>query len=73
MGVAVPTPGAVGGYHLMCALALTLMFGVDENTAKAIALASHAIAFIPVSVLGMVFFIREGMSLREIRSITTAA
>ncbi len=73
VGVAVPTPGAVGGYHLMCALALTLMFGVDENTAKAIALASHAIAFIPVSVLGMVFFIREGMSLREIRSITTAA
>ncbi len=73
VGVAVPTPGAVGGYHLMCALALTLMFGVNENTAKAIALTSHAIAFIPVSVLGMVFFIREGMSLREIRSITTAA
>jgi uncharacterized protein (TIRG00374 family) len=72
VGVAVPTPGAVGGYHVMCALALTLMFGVDENTAKAIALASHAIAFIPVSALGMVFFIRDGMSLRDIRSIRTA-
>jgi uncharacterized protein (TIRG00374 family) len=72
VGVAVPTPGAVGGYHVMCSLALTLMFGVDENTAKAIALASHAIAFIPVSALGMVYFIRDGMSLRDIRSIRTA-
>ncbi|MGH9460544.1 MAG: lysylphosphatidylglycerol synthase transmembrane domain-containing protein [Vicinamibacteria bacterium] len=72
VGVAVPTPGAVGGYHVMCALALTLMFGVNENTAKAIALASHAIAFIPVSALGMVYFIRDGMSLRDIRSIRTA-
>lgn len=73
VGVAVPTPGAVGGYHVMCALALTLMFGVNENTAKAIALASHAIAFIPVSALGMIYFVREGMSLRDIRSIRTAA
>lgn len=72
VGVAVPTPGAVGGYHVMCALALTLMFGVDDNTAKAIALASHAIAFIPVSALGMVFFIREGMSFRDIRGMRTA-
>ena len=72
VGVAVPTPGAVGGYHLMCALALTLMFGVNENTAKAIALASHAIAFIPVSLLGIFFFVREGMTLRDIRRIRTA-
>jgi len=48
------------------------MFGVDENTAKAIALASHAIAFIPVSALGMVFFIRDGLSLRDLRNMRTA-
>jgi glycosyltransferase 2 family protein len=70
VGVAVPTPGAVGGYHVMCSLALTLMFAVNENTAKAIALASHAIAFIPVTLLGLVFFVREGMSLRDIRNMS---
>jgi uncharacterized protein (TIRG00374 family) len=72
VGVAVPTPGAVGGYHVMCALALTLLFGVNDNTAKAVALASHAIATIPVSLLGMVFFAREGLSLREVRRMGTA-
>ena len=73
VGVAVPTPGAVGGYHYMCALALTWLFGVNDNTAKAIALASHAIAFIPVSLLGMVYFVREGMSFSEVRRMGTAS
>ncbi len=72
VGVAVPTPGAVGGYHVMCALALTLLFGVGENKAKAVALASHAIAFIPVSLLGMVFFTREGLSLGEVREMKSS-
>ncbi len=56
VGVAVPTPGAVGGYHMMYALALTMLFNVDENVAKAAALVNHAIAFVPVSLLGVVFF-----------------
>lgn len=73
VGVAVPTPGAVGGYHYMCALALTWLFGVNDNTAKAIALASHAIAFIPASLLGLVYFVREGMRLSEVRRLGTAS
>lgn len=69
VGVALPTPGAVGGYHVMCALALTLLFGVEENQAKAAALVNHAIAFLPVSLLGMVLFAREGLTFREVRSL----
>jgi len=69
VGVAVPTPGAVGGYHVMCALALTLLFGVDEPRAKAAALVNHAIAFVPVAVLGIFFFIREGLSLKDVQTI----
>jgi uncharacterized protein (TIRG00374 family) len=72
VGVAVPTPGAVGGYHVMCSLALTLLFGVGQNKAKAVALASHAIAFIPVSLLGMIFFTREGLSLGEVRGMKSS-
>ena len=64
-----PTPGAVGGYHVMCSLALTLLFGVDEPRAKAAALVNHAIAFVPVAVLGMIFFIREGLSLSDVQTI----
>jgi uncharacterized protein (TIRG00374 family) len=69
VGVAVPTPGAVGGYHVMCSLALTLLFGVDESRAKAAALVNHAIAFVPVTLLGLAFFIREGLSFREVETL----
>ncbi len=72
VGVAVPTPGAVGGYHVMCSLALTLLFGVGESTAKAAALVSHAIAFVPVSLLGMVCFVREGVSVREVKTLESS-
>lgn len=69
VGVAVPTPGAVGGYHLMFALALTVLFGVDESLAKAAALVNHAIAFLPVTLLGLFFFFREGLSFREVQTL----
>jgi uncharacterized membrane protein YbhN (UPF0104 family) len=69
VGVAVPTPGAVGGYHVMCSLALTLLFGVDESRAKAAALVNHAIAFLPVALLGMFFFVREGLSFQEVKKL----
>ncbi len=72
VGVAVPTPGAVGGYHVMFSLALTLLFGVDESRSQAAALVNHAIAFLPVTLLGLVLFIREGLSLKEVKTLESA-
>lgn len=72
VGVAVPTPGAVGGYHLMFSLALTLLFGVDESRSQAAALVNHAIAFLPVTFLGLVLFVREGLSFREVKTLESA-
>jgi uncharacterized membrane protein YbhN (UPF0104 family) len=45
LGVAVPTPGGIGSYHLACQLGLTRFFNVPEAQASAIALVSHALAF----------------------------
>jgi hypothetical protein len=56
----------------MCSLALTLLFGAGEPTAKAAALVNHAIAFVPVSLMGMVFFVREGLSFREVKSMESS-
>jgi hypothetical protein len=67
VGVAVPTPGAVGGYHMMYALALTLLFGADEDVAKAAALVNHAIAFFPVTLAGLLLLGWAGVSLRQLR------
>lgn len=65
LGVAVPTPGAIGGYHYMGALALTTLFGVDASVARATVLVNHAIAFLPVTFLGIVLFLRAGLSLKS--------
>jgi uncharacterized membrane protein YbhN (UPF0104 family) len=70
VGVAVPTPGMVGGFHYAYRVALTAVFGVDEATAVAAALASHALSNLPVLVLGLVFLGREGLSWGSVARLT---
>ena len=70
VGVAVPTPGMVGGFHYAYRVALTAVFGVDESAAVAAALASHALTNLPVLVLGLVFLGREGLSWGSVARLT---
>ena len=67
VGVAVPTPGAIGGYHYMCSLALTTLFGVEPSLAAAVALVAHAISFLPVTVLGILLFLKAGLTVSEFK------
>ncbi len=67
LGVMVPTPGAIGGYHVMCALALSMLFGTEASLARAVAIANHAISFIPVTFLGIVLFAKAGLSFRQFK------
>jgi glycosyltransferase 2 family protein len=67
LGVMVPTPGAIGGYHVMCALALSTLFGTEASLARAVAIANHAISFIPVTLLGIVLFAKAGLSFRQFK------
>ena len=69
VGVSVPTPGGIGGYHVMCALALTMLFGADPTLAKAVALLNHAISFLPVTFLGIFLFAKAGLSSRQVKSM----
>jgi uncharacterized protein (TIRG00374 family) len=62
LGLAIPTPGGVGGYHTAVAYALTGFYGVGKDTAGAFALVSHALSFIPITVLGLVFLGAGGLS-----------
>ena len=70
IGIAVPTPGGIGSYHYMCKLGLTLFFNVPETQASAVALVTHAISFIPMTLLGVLFLWREGLSANKIEAIT---
>lgn len=66
VGVSIPTPGFVGGFHQFYLLALTEVFGVDKVTAAAAAIACHALSSLPVLVLGLALLGREGLSLGKV-------
>ena len=69
VGVAVPTPGAVGGFHTMYKFAVVTFFGVPNDRAVGGALVLHAISFVPVTILGLIFMAREGLSLGRMRQM----
>jgi uncharacterized protein (TIRG00374 family) len=69
MGIAVPTPGGLGSYHLACMIGLTRFFGVSETQAGAIALMNHFITFVPVTIIGLIFLWREGLTASKIQEI----
>lgn len=70
VGVAIPTPGMVGGFHASYTLALTAIYGVDQGKAVAAGLVLHALQNLPVLILGLAFLGREGLSLGSMRQIT---
>jgi len=70
MGMAIPTPGGVGGYDAFCKYGLTIFFGVDATPAGGIAILSHLAGIVPVTLVGLVvFFLREGLSFGSVRAL----
>jgi len=70
VGVAVPTPGMVGGFHESYLLALTQAYGVDRHTAAAAGLVLHALSNLPVLVLGLLWLGGEGLTLGKVSELT---
>jgi glycosyltransferase 2 family protein len=73
IGVAMPTPGAIGGYHAMYRLGVTAFFGASNDAAVGAALVAHALSFAPVVILGMIFMVQEGMSFAGLQQMAGAA
>jgi len=73
VGVAMPTPGAIGGFHTAYQIAVSTFFGVPTDRAIGAAIVLHAISFIPVTLLGMAFMMREGLTLSGARRIAAEA
>ncbi len=73
VGVAVPTPGAVGGFHYFYLLAVTRFFGASAETAAAAALVLHAVSFVPVTITGLVFMSQDGLTLGGLKQMRQTA
>jgi uncharacterized membrane protein YbhN (UPF0104 family) len=69
VGVAIPTPGMVGGFHAFYLIALADVFGIERERAAAAGIAAHALSNLPVLVLGLALLGREGLSLGRVAEV----
>ena len=70
IGVAAPTPGAVGTYHEAYRIGVTTFFGAAEDAAVAAAIVTHAISYFPVILTGALFMIQDGLTFGRLQALT---
>jgi uncharacterized protein (TIRG00374 family) len=73
LGVLVPTPGAIGGFHEAFRLGVTVFYGVPDDAAVAAALVLHAFSVGPSLFLGLFFAARVGLNIAGLRQIADRA
>ena len=66
VGLAIPTPGGIGGFHKACQLVLTRFYGFSVDSSVAVAVLFHVIGTLPVLVTGLILFAREGLHWRDV-------
>ncbi len=72
-GLAIPTPGGVGGFHKAIQLGLVVFMGVQTDLATGIAIAYHAVCFLPITVVGLLCMPVLGFSLTRAGSLERGA
>ena len=72
VGVAMPTPGAIGGFHTAYQIGVQTFFGAPDDRAIGAALVLHAVTFLPVTALGIVFMAREGLTFAGAKELASS-
>jgi uncharacterized protein (TIRG00374 family) len=72
VGIAIPTPGGIGGFHKVCQYVLTTFYGFDIDTSVAVAVLFHIVGTLPVVLVGSILFLREGLNWRQLKQETHA-
>jgi glycosyltransferase 2 family protein len=72
VGVAAPSsPGFFGVFEVLAVIGLGL-YGIDKGPASAWGIAFHVVSFIPITIIGAVYFARLGLSFGDFGSGGTA-
>lgn len=71
VGLAIPTPGGIGGFHKACQLVLTRFYAFTVDASVAVAVLFHLIGTLPVLSIGLFLFVKEGVSLKQLRAEDT--
>lgn len=73
VGVTVPTPGSVGGFHKFYQIAVMSFFHASTERAVGAGIVLHAVSFVPVTLLGIAFMAQEGLTLGGMRRMASEA
>jgi hypothetical protein len=66
LGMMIPTPGAIGGFHKACQIALVGFYHFDVSSSVAVAVAFHIVGTAPVIIAGFILLGREGLTLGQL-------
>jgi uncharacterized protein (TIRG00374 family) len=66
VGLAIPTPGGIGGFHKACQLVLTRFYGFSIDSSVAVAVLFHLIGTLPVLITGLLLFAKEGARWKDV-------
>lgn len=71
VGVAAPTPGGAGGFHVMYKLAVTQYFGATPEAGVAAGTVLHLVSFVPAALLGFWYMRQDGLTLGGLKRMNT--
>ncbi len=69
LGIAVPTPGGVGGVHYAFRFGATALYAAVDERAVGAAIVYHALTVLPVTIVGLIFAALEGLSMQRLRGL----
>jgi uncharacterized membrane protein YbhN (UPF0104 family) len=73
VGVAVPTPAQIGGFHEAFRVGTTVFFGAPDAAAVGAAIVLHAFTILPSLLLGLVFAAQAGLNMSGMRRLASEA
>lgn len=73
LGIALPTPAGVGGYHALLTWGLADVLGWPASRAGAAAIVAHLTCVVPVVLAGLYLLVSEGLSVGALRGTVARA
>ncbi len=67
VGLAIPTPGGIGGFHKACQLVLTTFYHFGIDLSVAVAVMFHIVGTLPVLVTGLILFVHGGLRWSDVK------
>ncbi|HEY2905375.1 MAG TPA: lysylphosphatidylglycerol synthase transmembrane domain-containing protein [Vicinamibacterales bacterium] len=73
VGVAVPTPGAIGGFHEAFRIGATVFYGAPDDAAVGAAIVLHVLSIGPSLLLGLFFAAQVGLNFATMQRLADQA